>query len=423
MAKVFVFYEHFDGLSEDKELQLDKACVHYFKRKGKTEKCAVIVPESEGCRVSLSYYIGVDWISRKDNMVIYVEPKLDKTGKCMDYLQMLFAVCRHPEVVGHIGELFEIKYEEPFIEIDQKKDLLTPFLVILFLQLVKVIVKKGLKKTYYKEEKNLFSRVKGKVLVSRTIKTNLAQNKPLYTSCRYDEFGVNGPENRLLKKALQYVKRYLPLMGRQTEEQLKPIFNFVMPAFEKVSDFIGQKEIKYAETKLMFKEYEEALKLARLILKRFGYNINMIDETESISVPPFWVDMSKLFELYVLGLLKDRFGEKVSYHFTSKRNELDYLIHTEAYQMVVDAKYKPQYSKSYEIDDVRQVSGYARLKDVYWKLHKPLNEVIDCLIIYPEQLQQNTPTTTLKDCDLKAEPIDGFVNIYKLGVKLPEQYY
>ncbi len=52
--------------------------------------------------------------------------------------------------------------------------------------------------------------------------------------------------------------------------------------------------------------------------------------------------------------------------------------------MVIDAKYKPVYEDSRVIDDIRQISGYARLEKVYQKLGLDgSNELIDCLIIYP----------------------------------------
>ena len=82
---------------------------------------------------------------------------------------MLFSCLKHPEVAQNTEGLFEIKFENPFIEIEQKQDLLTPLLVVQFLQVVKSIVRKGLKKSYYKVERNLNARVKGKVLVAENV--------------------------------------------------------------------------------------------------------------------------------------------------------------------------------------------------------------------------------------------------------------
>ena len=124
--------------------------------------------------------------------------------------------------------------------------------------------------------------------------------------------------------------------------------------------------------------------------------------------------MSKLFELYVLGLLKDQFGNGVKYHFTKNGNELDYLLNIQGYQMVVDAKYKECYQNYYDIKDIRQLSGYSRITKVYKELGKNENEVIDCLIIYPDQHQGNEDFK-----DIKLIPIKEFVHFYKVPVKIP----
>ena len=69
------------------------------------------------------------------------------------------------------------------MKIDQEQDLLTPLLVVQFLRIVKEIVRKGLKKSYYKVAQNLYGKVKGKILVAQTIKQNVLKNKALNTVC------------------------------------------------------------------------------------------------------------------------------------------------------------------------------------------------------------------------------------------------
>jgi len=283
-----------------------------------------------------------------------------------------------------------------------------------------VIVKKGLKKSYYKIERNLHSKVKGKILVSKTIKQNLSQNKNLHTYCTYDEFGVNNKENRLLKKALTFIKRYLPTYCDLADKrELIDTYNFINPAFQNVSNDIELNEIKNTKANSFYKEYKQATHIAKLILKRFAYNISNTSK-DKIETPPFWIDMGILFELYVLGLLKDRFKHQVKYHVTTYGNELDFLLNTynKEYQMVMDAKYKLKYTKENGMhhDDMRQVSGYARLEKVYNELKIEKGEIIDCLIIYPDQ---DEGVDKLKDVNLKQKEIPRYYDIYKLGIKLP----
>ncbi|MGP8216604.1 MAG: 5-methylcytosine restriction system specificity protein McrC [Bacteroidia bacterium] len=389
------------------------------------------VRESNGkvYSITTSYFVGADWLiepnKEEKELAIYVEPKLNSGSlNQTNYLKMLFSALKHPEVALHTSDLYEIKWNKPQITITHQQDILTPLLVIQFLSVVKEIVRKGLKFSYYKVENNLYSRIKGKVLVGATIKSNVLKNKPLNTWCSYDEFGLNGLENRLLKKALVFVQSYLPTYPNLNAEQyLTENLNYILPAFEFVTEEVNGNEVKYNKVNIFHKEYAEGLRLAKLILKRFGYNITNAEKTHGVLTPPFWIDMSKLFELYVLGLLKDRFGNEIQYHFTSHGNELDYLLKTneEKYKpgMVIDAKYKPIYQKDgrWDIKNIRQLSGYARLESVYNELHKNQNATIDCLIIYPDQEADNTDLMMVDN--LIGIPIQDFVKFYKIPVKLP----
>lgn len=371
--------------------------------------------ENDNYTINTGYFIGLDWIETNKS-ALYVAPKLNNESQEVDFITMLLSSLRHDGVSKEIDELFVVKWHKPTIQITQKQDLLTPFLVVEFLSLLKQIVRKGLKKSYYKVEHNLQGRVKGKVQVSKTIKLNLVKNKNLLTYCSFDEFGVNNKENKLLKKALLFIKRYLPTYGKlNNHKDLQNTFNYINPAFIQVSDNIEITEIKHTKTNVFYKEYEQAIYLAKLILKRFGYNIsNTVKDT--IQSPPFWIDMTKLFELYVFGLLKDRFHNQVKFQFKHYGNELDYLLNNEDYQMVIDAKYKLKYIDGKDNKDIRQVSGYARLKNVYEALNKEQGQVIDCLIIHPDQ---NNGFDDLLKVDLKQKEIEHYYDVFKVGVKLP----
>jgi 5-methylcytosine-specific restriction enzyme subunit McrC len=374
------------------------------------------------------YFIGVDWIS--SDKAVYVGPKLNTSYtdsndvidssrlKETDFLKMLFHCLKYQDIGSELEKLFEVKWEQPTIEIEQKRDMLTPLLVVQFLGLVKIIVRKGLKKSYYKVENNLNSRVKGRVLVGRTLKENIFKNKNLNTVCSYDEFGLNGLENRLLKRTLSFIRNYLPVFKTlNTDTYIQNLFSCITPAFESASEEVNLNEIRFTKTNPFYKEYEEAIKLAKMILKRFGYNISNV-EKQTIQTHPFWIDMSKLFELYVLGLLKDQFKSQVIYHPTYNSKELDYLLLNPP--MVIDAKYKPRYLYTSVLEDARQLSGYSRMHKVYDALNFEKDKIIDCLIIYPNQESGNKNLS--KFIELMEEPdsaIREYVNFYKIGIELP----
>jgi len=390
---------------------------------GNSEKKCIEIKKDN--TLHTTYYIGVDWVSK--DKAIYVAPKLNtkvidaidsNSIKETDFIKMLFQCLKYQDIANELDELFEIKWDLPQIEINQKRDLLTPLLVVQFLGLVKTIVKKGIKKSYFNVEHNLNSRVKGRVLVGKTLKENVFKNKNLNTVCSYDEFGLNGLENRLLKLTLSFIKRYLPMYATlNTEAYIQNLFNYISPAFDTVSEEVNLNDIKYTKSNPFYKEYEEAIKLAKLILKRYGYNISNVDK-QTITTHPFWIDMSKLFELYVLGLLKEKFKGQVIYHPTYKTKELDYLLLSPP--MVVDAKYKPRYLYTSILEDARQLSGYSRLHEVYDELKYSKDKIIDCLIIYPNQESSNTDLSNFDA--LISDPkssISEYVNFFKIGIKLP----
>lgn len=378
-------------------------------------------------KVCTGYYVGVDWLI-KDELAVCVQPKINHAGRQVNYLKMLFDALKHHEVRQHSNALFELKTEEPFIEIEEQQDLITPLLVLHFLQIVKDIVRKGLKKGYYRTEQKLYARVKGKVLVTKTIKENLLKNKPLYTTCAYDNFGVDIPENRLLKKALAFTSKYLANLNIPGANlYLTETYHFIAPAFEAVCEDMGSFETKHFKPNPFYKEYKEAIELARLILKRFGYNITNANSQKKATIPPFWIDMSKLFELYVLGQLKKKYGSGVLYGNKDAKGTYglpDFLIKAEGIRMIVDTKYKPKYSNDKNIndkiiEDIRQLSGYGRDKGVLTKLGyltetEQSSVVVKCLIVYPDQSVDESLFNNAQS------PIEGFVEFYKMPVRLPE---
>lgn len=363
------------------------------------------------------YYIGLDWLCREQNKVVYITPKLNKDGFETDYLSMLLACLNDTEASKNLSRIYEIKNEEQSIEIDQDIDLLSPILAIQFLHVVKALVKKGLRKSYYREQNHLNGKVKGKLLVSQTLKHYTFQNKPTNTVCEYDTFGINHSENQVLKAALEFVKAYLskhPPYFKMAND----ILNFCLSAFHDVEVPKNVTQFQNLKVSPFFKAYKEAIDLAKVILKRFGYNIRSI-ESRKIKIKPFWIDMPLLFELYAYTFLRKNYKDKVHYQYKSDYQELDFLINAEDCKMVVDAKYKTKYGfGGKNKEDIRQLAGYARMENVYNTLHKKREEVIDCLIVYPIKNWTNVEA----ELDMRhKQPISNYVGFYSLGLNIPRR--
>ena len=380
--------------------------------------------EEEVC-LQAGYYIGALWLV-KHHKFVYIEPKMNKKQIAegspaqeewaeIDYLKMLLSITGlDPK---DTQDLIKIYWDEPPITIEQQKDTLTPFLMVQFLLLLKRIVRKGLKKSYYTVEENLNNRIKGKIQLAKHLKQNVFKNKLTAHVCRYQEFGMDSLENRFLKKVLQFIisfKNTHPNYFAGNDKSIRELITYCSPHFELISEEINIENLKKLTPNTFFKEYEEAIRIGKHILKRFSYNITETTQ-QKVTIPPFCIDMPKLFELYVYKKLQEQFGrEAVTYHLTADYTELDFLLNTPEYKMVIDAKYKPIYEDSRVIDDIRQVSGYARLTKVYEKLGlKDSNELIDCLIIYPS-LEEN------KELNFKKlDTIKGYAKIYKQSISIP----
>lgn len=384
--------------------------------------CYRLYNEAQKFSIDSNYCIGVDWLI-PEKAAIYVEPKLNTEVREVDFLGMLLESLNATENLEHLETLYYVDYDQPQIKIPEKKDLLSPLLIIRFLKLVQKIVRKGLKKSYYRVTENLNSRVKGKILIAQQTKENIVKNRITQTVCNYQQHGINTHENQFLKQVLTFVSSWLNGKPCVLSEYQYPLFQnlirYCQPAFEQVDVLSDQHQTIHYQRNSFYKEYEEALKVGKAILKRFSFNISKTGTTHA-STPPFWIDMSKLFELYVFQKLKQLFPEPgaISYHdsFLGGK-ETDILIRAEGYQCVVDCKYKPQYHNSVpSLADKRQLAGYTRLKSVYSKLGIDKDKIIRGVLIYSHQSCQNT----IEKEQVFATEIGEYMDFYTLGIQLPE---
>ena len=364
------------------------------------------------------YKVGVDQLSPLET-VLFVGPKKE-AGKRLDYLKMLSVCLRHPDIHIHSKDLFDIRFEKQTIKIEQQEDLLTPLLIVQFLRALERVVRKGLQKGYYSRIENMTCRVKGRVLVAETIKRNHFRNNYLQTWCKYQQFGIDTAPNRILNKTLQFVQRYAQALPKDVL-LLGAKLRFLQPAFERVGTEVELREIEHYKPNPFYAEYSEAIRFARLLLIRFGYQLNAVKSDVNTDIPPFWIDMSKLFELYALSQLQEAVGyNEIVYQADGKFGFLDFLHTAQGEEMIIDAKYKYFYGDPwYDIEDVRQLSAYARDRGLLAQLKIQKTDwsstVLPCLIIYPDP---KAPTKIDRNSLLNSH-IDQFERFHRLGLSLP----
>ena len=164
----------------------------------------------------------------------------------------------------------------------------------------------SLKKGYVHYSGNL-KKVKGRINVIRNERTNMAIKRFDRVFCEYDEYTVDIPENKLIKKALLFCKQILRTVIEHHKDgsKVKQMLSKSLLMFERVSEDVQVREVTQIKAHKLFNEYSEAVRLAKLILRRYDFSISKTS-TEDDNILPFTLDMSLLYEHYVYGLLHSK---------------------------------------------------------------------------------------------------------------------
>lgn len=140
-----------------------------------------------------------------------------------------------------------------------------------------------------------------------------------------------------------------------------------------------------------------------------------------------------LFELYVYSILKKAYPGQIKFQVQGRcKTRVDYIKFGPDEKVIIDAKYKPKYRDSQKgmIDDIREISGYARDEKILSQLYGNdiPNQVPACLIVVPEETKvddEDDPTCNVFDFSSqhtllsKAKKIKGFTNFYKICIPVP----
>jgi 5-methylcytosine-specific restriction enzyme subunit McrC len=293
-----------------------------------------------------TYFIGIDWLV-ENKVALVVEPKIEK----LDYLKMFMECFNNDLISKDLSRIYKIYFNKKPIELSTSKFELTPLMVIHFLNILNNIVKRGLKKDYIRVENNLQSKVKGKILFNKTLKTNIFKGRKDRNYCNYQEYSNDCIENQILKKALLFVNAYLTKHFQQDKELLHSL-NYCLGAFADVSEDVEVKRIKQFKINPLYKEYSEALRLAKMIFQRFSYSITEVVKVRDNKIPPFYIDMSLLFELFVFSKLRKEFGRNILYQSKGRYGYTDFLKIDE--KIIIDTKYKLKYDEKTSREPLRR---------------------------------------------------------------------
>lgn len=386
------------------KLSKEVSCIHIKKTEDKFE-------------IETSYLIGVDYIY--EDVGLLVEPKFSHgtDDYSVDFYKILFDSLPYIKSNEVISDLYYVNFEGKTIEIEQKDDFLTPILVIQYLNILKIICQNGLQKGHYKIEENLDGKVKGKILIKETLKKNHLKANYSRTFCNYQEYGINTIENQLLKHAFQFCMNYLNQFKQlDLFQNLEGTTGMIRSTMQKIDINQTFNKTLHVKKNPLYPMYDQAIKIANTILKRNAFNITNTTKNK-VKTYPYWINMSKLFELHVLKLLRESIKEGIIYQNPFGGRIPDIVINTEQIKAVIDVKYKAYDNTSIEINDIRQVAAYSRMKTIFKTLNLSNKDVLDAIIIYPKVGSQNK---ALDPLTLQTkEELKEYYNIYKLEVSIP----
>lgn len=370
-----------------------------------------------------SYKIGAEWIDDKEALVVTTKQKMEN----IDFLSMFMTCFSSNLAVESFTKIYSINVGQPAIETTSLKGVISPLIVLHYLGIVSRI--KVLKKDYILCDENL-KKIKGHINILKNERKNIALKRYDRIHCNYNEYSVDIPENKLLKKALLFSKHIIERIGthHNSYKNIKQLLAKSLSMFENVSDDVDIKAIKQIKGHKLFKDYAEAIRLAKLVLSYFDYSINKTSETNS-KIVPFVLDMSLLYEHYVYGLLYQAYNNRITYQYKGKTGVPDFLYSSNNFKAILDTKYIPKYEKeNLYTNVVRQLSGYSRDITILKHLGYDIKESspvpsVPCIIIYPideenkEKIENPFIGNYLSElCTFKEEGLSQF---YKIAIPIP----
>lgn len=372
-----------------------------------------------------SYYIGASWLIKNELAVVVTPKKKDNDTNLYetDFVKMFVAALevdtKHES--DYFSDCYGITFDEPTIETNENLTLLTPMLVLHYISLLGRLVKRGLKEDYITREENLKAKVKGRIIMGRHLQQNVFQQRADRVFCQYQEHTDDTPENRLLKRALLFAERainnYKSLKKQLNGTDIPRQISALKAKFAHISDDIEPYQIQHLSANKLYKDYREAIRVAKMLLRKFDYSISAVSD-EYQSTPPFWIDMSRLYEMWVWKKLSENSMHKIDFQESGfyRRQVADYVIKDE--NLILDAKYKDGYKNSnwVDIDDIRELSGNARDESL-------LPDISDdysprCIILYPDEFEELS-SEKIELFENQGRKIPHYRNFYKISVPLP----
>lgn len=365
-----------------------------------------------------SYYIGMTEINGEH---LEVQPKWEN----LDFMSLFSFALSYQPSSEYFSSCYDINWDKEVVASTELYNILTPLLVMQYLNVLDKLVSRGLKRDYITVEENLHSKIRGKLKPVANWRKNELKKKEDYFYCQYQVFSSDIPINRLLRKALDISLLLLGNVRSRSSNMTGLAFLSsklkLVETFRSIGSNVRPESIRNCKFDKLNVHYAEAVRLAKCIVRHQENTLH--DGSGMKKVPLFWIDMSRLYEVYVLGLLQANYPGQILFQVKgSYDTQCDYLHVGEG--IVLDAKYKLWYASengrrshaAAMIADVREVSAYARDERFLSLMNKKVVSPI-CIIVHPDE--ESTKLELELSVSVKNNKIDGYRDFYRLGIDLP----
>lgn len=278
----------------------------------------------------------------------------------------------------------------------------------LYIKEIQHLVKRGLKSSYYEVEENL-NVFKGKMNFAQQIKRNSVHKERFYM--QYDEFGLNRPENRLIKTTLEKLAK-----ESESVENKKDLYKLLVH-FESIelSSNIN-KDFTQVKINRNSKDYEAPLNWSKIFLSNQSFTTFSGDSFVQTLLFP----MDRVFEYYIGRNLKkflkpDEWGISLqdrSYYLFDDKFELrpDIVLrnNVKKHTVIIDTKWKllkNSPSSNYGISQADMYQMYAYAKKY---------ETNDIRLLYPINNEFNKQQNICFTSDDGVQVTIFFVDCHKI---------
>lgn len=354
-------YETLSTTDASEERRLDSKELDALYKLNDDSGSKYFTPTRNG--VKFGSYVGVIQVG---GTTIEILPKIDRqTSNNYDCWQKvllkMLAVCNHIKVESVSDASLKRRYNS-----------LLDLYFNIYLDEVAKLLHQGLVKRYRKEASNV-SALKGRICFGKHIQQNLIHKERFYTEHQvYDHENL---VNQILLCGIRVLSRV------SCNPFIKDKINRLLLDFPEIGEkVITEKHFEQVRLNRKTKPYEEALKIAKMII--LNYSPDIKNGSEGMIALLF--DMNKLWEEYVYRMLKREETEilKVSAQqrqkfWENKEVRPDIVLSRGEETFIIDTKWKIIDKNSPADDDLKQMYVY----NMYWDASKSMLLYPSCMVV------------------------------------------